>query len=179
MAQSLKPCQLCGREYLGEDARMCGPDCRQTETLFMENLGRAFSAPPGDDRRIFFYDASFGTLVDRWTVLLLQRLKTRDIELQKELDFHMHRIRRCLETKTVDRALAPNERELVLRISNRLLAINGRGWHLRSLAKNARADAASRANAALSFLELMDARAVEVRQLDLLMTGRTHAWKVY
>jgi hypothetical protein len=177
--QTMKPCGVCGREYMGDDAEVCGDECRQALMLFQDNLGKAFATPPSDDRRIFFYDASFGFLVDRWTILLLQRLKTKDIELQKEIDFHMHRIRRCIETKIADRNMAPHERDLISKVSQKILALNGRGWQLRSLAKNKRIDNEARSAAAMQYVDLGDERAREIRQLDLLVNGRTHAWKTY
>jgi hypothetical protein len=173
------PCSVCGREYMGEDPKLCGAECKQTEELYIGNLGRSFATPSGGDPRIFFYDASFGFLVDRWTVLLLQRMKCQDIEMQKEIDFHMHRIRRCLETKVATRQLSQIEREIITRVGRRILSMNSKAWHLRSLAKNSRLDAPTRAQMALEFIELMDKRALEIRQLDLLVTGRTHSWKYY
>jgi hypothetical protein len=60
-----------------------------------------------------------------------------------------------------------------------LLVLNAKGWQMRCLAKNMRLERVLRASAALDLVDLGDARTLEIRQLDLLVTGRTHSWKIY
>lgn len=174
-----KPCSLCGREYSGAHESLCSPECIQAQDLFESNLtGTVQSAKPGDPRT-FFYDCSFGFLVDRWTVLCLKRLRAKGVEVQKEIDFHMHRIRKTIETKISTRCPLPEERNLILRLSRELLQINAKGWQLSTLAHNVRLGVAVRSEAALHLTDLDEPRASKIRQLDLLVTGRTHAFKFY
>jgi hypothetical protein len=176
---STHPCALCAREYYGLHPTLCSLDCQQAQELFSANLGATVQSARSNDPRIFFYDAGFGMLADHWTILCLKRLRTRMVDLQKEIDFHMHRIRKTLETKISTRQPMPSEKILIVRLMQDLLALNSRGWHLNILAHKKTLDEAIRAGSALALVLLSDERAAKIRQLDLLMTGRTHAWKFY
>lgn len=175
----LKPCSICGRPYLGEDPNFCSPDCRTVEMLVRENLKASFDHNPTGDPRTFFYDAPMASLVDQYLVFSLKRIHAKDVRQQQELDFHMARLRRCIETKVCVRNPLQAERAALWTLTKALMVVHAKGWFLQTMIHN-KAVAEPECHAlAYQLVQLGDRRHSILQQIDLLVAGRTTAWRYY
>jgi hypothetical protein len=174
----VRKCQQCGSEC-GPENEFCSKRCEELLDRSQHLQKLMIVTQPSEDHRIFFYPLTFGRLVDEYVTMTLKQVSTRSIRYKQELDYILFKCNKSIETHISQIAYDRRHRASFSKLVCDLFGIAGEIWRLNELARDPRASESMKRDLAYSILSLNDQRHQKIKELDVLLTGRTTHVRVY
>lgn len=121
-------CVLCGHKCDLAINSVCSKECACAKDIINNFSDQLVNHPCSDDKRIYFFDFTFGDLADLYTVSILRRLHKTDLEAQRACDRQMDKLERSLVSKLNRYCPVPEVRKVIGKALFSLLAANAVLW---------------------------------------------------
>mgnify|MGYP001563859210 CR=1 FL=1 len=174
-------CQICTTEFRNEDPeeKLCSSNCSQVSELMGDVCAIIKGTSPSDDPRIFFFPLSFGQLLDHYVVTSLRRSATHSVARQQRMDYDLLRLKKSITTHIGQIAFIKSMRDGINVLVHRLFEINARIWNANDLARRETIPLDERQKMFFNTVSYSGIRVKTIRQLDILMTGKTTEVRIY
>lgn len=179
---NFKPCAVCGRHTDANISKFCSQECGKANGQLLD-FSKDVLNYSTEDKRIFFYDFSFGDLCDLWTTYLIKQTKAKDLTKFRSVDRALERLEKAILTKLNRLVDLPNcpTRKLIVNLMQDLLNANAKIWTWKDKYfsdKYTDGDMFS-SDEWLEFLDLYKRRDDARKRLDQLVDGLTMLTKTY
>ena len=169
---TIADCIVCGQAITSPTA-YCSDRCEAGEQNVQILNQTVKTWKISEDRRIFFYDQSFGDIADRYIICLLRKLHTVGFREQRELDFVLQKLEKSLLTKINKYNFDTMTRTDINKLMTDLWRANARLWRLRDRCHDSRIPEPDRVWAAFDYIQAGEPRDAARLQLNLIVDGRS------
>jgi hypothetical protein len=174
-------CVICDSKFsnINLEIEYCSNPCQVAEEM-LSDLSQVIEATkPSEDPRIFFFPLSFGRLVDEFVILSLKRSYTKSIKRQQELDYMLFKCKKSIQTTLGQIFHDDKFREGMTKAAKQLFQINAMMWNRNDLARDKSIPENIRKERYWDLIELGDQRHKLIRQLDMMIQGKTTTFHIF